>query len=238
MSKLIVGSARIDEKGGISGGKAGDQTGKEVATQNFYVSSLGWDILRAVKPDHANRLATAMSKYCADDNVGYDQGNRLAILKYTGVGKTECDCSSLVRRCIIDATKTDVGNFTTATEKSVLTKSGLFKYVGKYTDKTELFNGDILVTCKKGHTVIVVSGNPRPVPTAPATSKYTVGCTYTINCSLNCRALPDKKSKVLKVYKAGTRVTVKEVKVVDGNTWVKTSIGWCAGVYDGKVRVK
>ena len=29
------------------------------------------------------------------------------------------------------------------------------------TSKTELFNGDILVTKSKGHTVIVVSGNPR-----------------------------------------------------------------------------
>ena len=29
------------------------------------------------------------------------------------------------------------------------------------TSKTELFNGDVLVTKTKGHTVVVVSGNPR-----------------------------------------------------------------------------
>ena len=31
-----VGSARIDENGKAHGGKAGDQTGKEVSTQNWY----------------------------------------------------------------------------------------------------------------------------------------------------------------------------------------------------------
>ena len=31
------------------------------------------------------------------------------------------------------------------------------------TSKTELFNGDVLVTKTKGHTVVVVSGNPRRV---------------------------------------------------------------------------
>ena len=31
-----IGSARIDERGKISGGKAGDQTGNEVGTQNFH----------------------------------------------------------------------------------------------------------------------------------------------------------------------------------------------------------
>ena len=34
---LMVGSARIDENGKISGGKPGDQTGNEVSTQPYYV---------------------------------------------------------------------------------------------------------------------------------------------------------------------------------------------------------
>lgn len=36
---LVVGSARIDESGHISGGKPGDQTGNEVSTQAYYVHS-------------------------------------------------------------------------------------------------------------------------------------------------------------------------------------------------------
>ena len=40
-----IGSARIDERGKISGGKAGDQTGSEVGTQNWYKHSKGWRVL-------------------------------------------------------------------------------------------------------------------------------------------------------------------------------------------------
>lgn len=38
----IVG-ARINENGSISGGKTGDQTGKEIMVQNYYVYQHGWD---------------------------------------------------------------------------------------------------------------------------------------------------------------------------------------------------
>lgn len=239
MSNIVIGSARIDEKGGISGGKAGDQTGKEVATQKFYVSSLGWDVIRAVKPEHGNKLAVAMKKYCDDNNLGYDQSNRGAILKYNGKGTTECDCSSLVRRCIIDATGTDVGNFTTATEKATITKSKLFTYVGAYNDDMSLYEGDILVTRKKGHTVIVVSGNVREVVKNTNTSTYAVGCTATVVAgALNCRQSASTKAKVVKIYHSGDRVTIKDVKVIDGNTWIKTTAGWSAAVYNKKVWVK
>lgn len=34
---LIVGSARLDENGNVSGGAAGDQTGREVSTQPYYM---------------------------------------------------------------------------------------------------------------------------------------------------------------------------------------------------------
>lgn len=50
----IIGSARIDERGKATGGKAGDQKQKstpdykgEVLMQNFYASSKGWNILQA-----------------------------------------------------------------------------------------------------------------------------------------------------------------------------------------------
>ena len=33
---VLIGSARIDENGRAHGGKAGDQNGKEVSTQNWY----------------------------------------------------------------------------------------------------------------------------------------------------------------------------------------------------------
>ena len=63
-----------------------------------------------------------------------------------------------MRGCIIYASGKDVGDFNTYNERSVILKSGLFKDVGYYKQGDTLYNGDILVTRTKGHTVIVVSG--------------------------------------------------------------------------------
>ena len=158
---VIIGSARHDEHGNCySGGKAGDQTGQEVSTQKFYNHSKGWSVLRAKDNKVAEKLAEAMQIACGNKNIGYDQSERYGIIKH-GINtkvKTECDCSSLVRACIIYASGKDVGDFNTSNERSVILKSGLFKDVGSYKQGDTLYNGDILVTRTKGHTVIVVSG--------------------------------------------------------------------------------
>lgn len=164
----IIGSARIDERGKATGGKAGDQKQTsspdykgEVSMQNFYVSSKGWYILRAKNPDIAAKIALAMTIACNNPNIGYNQTRRLDIIK-AGVyatSPTSCDCSSLVRQCIRES-GIEVGNFTTANEASVLTATGQFDKIA-YTKNTVLYLGDILVTKTKGHTVIVTSGATR-----------------------------------------------------------------------------
>ena len=159
---LIVGSARIDENGRAYGGANGDQTGREVSTQPFYVHTKGWDVIRAKSIVHANGLAERMLYACNNNNLGYNQSNRLGVIKY-GINtttKTACDCSSLVRECVIEACGVDAGNFVTSTELTALQATGLFD-VFSYKNGDTLYNGDILVTKTKGHTVIVVSGNPR-----------------------------------------------------------------------------
>ena len=159
---LTIGSARIDERGRACGGANGDQNGREVSTQPFYVHSKGWYVLRPKSVSHANKIAERMLAACNNNNIGYNQSNRLGVVKY-GINtttKTACDCSSLVRECVKEATGIDAGNFNTATEVGALKSTGLFD-VYQYANGSTLFNGDILVTKTKGHTVIVVSGNPR-----------------------------------------------------------------------------
>lgn len=70
---VLIGSARIDERGRATGGKAGDQTGKEVSTQNWYKHSKGWVVLRAKDPKKAEKIAQAMRAACDNNNIGYDQ---------------------------------------------------------------------------------------------------------------------------------------------------------------------
>lgn len=165
----IIGSARIDERGKASGGKAGDQKQKdavdykgEVAMQNFYdVGKWGY-VVRAILPTVANSIALSMTIACNNPNIGYNQARRLDIIKVgtRTTTPTSCDCSSLVRQCVREA-GIEVGNFTTANEVSVLMATGQFEKI-PYTKGMKLYLGDILVTKTKGHTVVVTSGNTRP----------------------------------------------------------------------------
>lgn len=165
---IIIGSARINENGKTTGGLPGDQTGKEVATQPLYNHSKKWVVIRAVNPGMAELIAVAMQRACDNIQIGYDQTNRNSLFKVSEIVNydpghvaipVQCDCSSLVRTCIAYAGLI-VPNFTTATEKSILLKSGAFylpAIVDAWKDQYLLRRGDILVTSIKGHTAVVLS---------------------------------------------------------------------------------
>ena len=176
-----IGSARSDERGQYTGGKAGDQRqtdlfddSGEVSIQDFYVHKKGWIILRAKKTEHAEKLAERMTLACMNKNIGYSQSDRYGVIKLGTETKIPCntDCSSLVRRCTKEATGIDPGDFNTASEVSVLTKTGLFEKI-EYKSGDKLYTGDILVTKTKGHTVIVTEGESRKKTAAKKYPKYT-----------------------------------------------------------------
>lgn len=166
MATIHIGHASIDENGKISGGVAGDQTGKEVCIRTYYLHNKGWYQFIPESTEVADAIAEAMTQACNNPYIGYDQGERLDIMtalkKYGSLEKiaepTECDCSSLIRACIYQATGIDVGNFNTASEPQVLEKSGLFKDKVTVTSSTILYKGAVLVTKIKGHTVVIVNG--------------------------------------------------------------------------------
>lgn len=167
---IIIGSARIDSKGNITGDQGGDQKQKsvpdysgEVSMQEFYNHKKGWYVIRPKDPEIAEKIATAMKAACNNPNIGYNQGARTEIIKQgTGTDKKcNCDCSSLVRQCVIEASGKDPGNFNTANEALYLLATGLFEEKIEYSSNMNLFIGDVLVTKTKGHTAIVVEGNAR-----------------------------------------------------------------------------
>lgn len=252
---IMVGSARIDERGNASGGAAGDQkqtsakndlTG-EVSMQKMYSHSKGWYILRPKSAAHAVKMADLMKAACNNANIGYDQGNRLGVVQHgimTAV-KTECDCSSLVREVVKEATGKDPGNFTTANEAASLEATGLFESKRSYVSQsaTPVYDGDVLVTKTKGHTVIVVSGNARkaasgsssaPVPSV-STAKIesakgfdkTLAGTYKTIGSIYLRAGAGKGKPELVVMPNNTTVrNYGYYTLVDGTKWlyVQTTI--------------
>ena len=79
---VMIGSARSDEHKKLTGGNTGDQTGREVMEQTFYIHSKGWYVIRAKSDAHAEKLAERMRAACNNPNIGYDQNQRLGVIKF------------------------------------------------------------------------------------------------------------------------------------------------------------
>lgn len=179
---VIIGSARGDENGGATGGKAGDQTGREVSTQDWYKHSKGWLVFRPKSAGAAEKIAWDMQAACDNPHIGYDQNDRLTLYdaaKAVGFDcakvETNCetDCSALVRVCCAYA-GIDLPNFNTAGEPRILRESGAFDELTgtKYSDSPDyLRRGDILCTATQAHTAVVLTDGPKAYDTSDRTLK-------------------------------------------------------------------
>lgn len=179
---VYIGNAVGDEHGKASGGEPGDQTGKELRIQPWYLNKKGWRVFRPKSYEVAQKLADDMRAACNNPAIGYDQKQRNTLYTVADQVGFDCakvdkpcesDCSSLVRVCLAYA-GIKTGNFNTASEPSVLKKTGEFdEMIGpEYTDESGwLKTGDILVTTVKGHTAIVLNNgdhvDPRPPEPEP-----------------------------------------------------------------------
>lgn len=127
-----IGHASIDENGKVSGGRAGDPTGKEVYTRQWY--SKPWQYyLECTDEKIADIAATYMEQICNNDNVGYDQAERLTLYNQLKLHKDvskltpcECDCSSLIACCYIMAGLNINPSCTTKNLRSALIATGKF----------------------------------------------------------------------------------------------------------------
>lgn len=188
-----IGSARIDERGRAFGGRAGDQTGREVGTQKWYSHPKGWRVFRPLDEAAAERIARAMEQACENENVGYDQYERNALWRLAkevgfDISKVsepcETDCSALVRVCCAYAGIT-TGDFTTADAPAALLRTGAFVEMkgDRYQDgELYLGRGDVLVTRTKGHAAVVLTngrhfeGRAAPAAYAPGERVLRYGC--------------------------------------------------------------
>lgn len=177
-----LGHATIDERGKATGGKAGDNNGKEVCRRNWYKHSKGWNVLRAKDAATAEKIAKCMEMACDNNNIGYDQYQRNTLYNAAAkVGfdvskvntKVETDCSALVRVCCAFA-GIKVDDFNTSTEKNRLLNTGLFTQLNIGGSSDYLKRGDILVTKTKGHTVVVLSNGSKVAAAETANRTYTV----------------------------------------------------------------
>ena len=237
---IKCGWASIGENGKSTGGKAGDQNGKEVKVGDWY--NFGQTFIARFKDrELAKRYSEYFEKVCNNDLVGYNQNERDTLYKELKKvdydltrlkKKCNCDCSSLTA-CVLNAVGIKVNpNFVTANMLNALSSTNKFEILKdkKYiTSDKYLETGDIIVAPNK-HTITVVSATEKATevkhtPVAKSFSKDKAG-TYVTTADLNMRDGAGTNYNVIKVLQKGTKVKnygyYTEVK---GTKWLLVSVG-------------
>lgn len=224
----LCGWASIDERGKATGGQAGDQTGREVKTGNWY--DFGQTVvLRFKDRNKAAKAATAMKQLCANDNVGYCQGHRTSLyteLEKVGWNPTalktpcETDCSAMIAVVLHCAGVNVSKDIYTGNMVNAIMNTGEFD---KLTDSKYTRSGDNLqtgdISVKAGsHTIMAVengcnvsntssgsgssgSASSGSNPTAPyGTPKTASFMGYVNTGALNVRKQPDPDADRLTSY--------------------------------------
>lgn len=181
-----IGHASIDENNKAKGGSAGDQTTKEVCTRTWY--NKPWTCV--IRPDDsakAEKIAKAMEQACANDKIGYDQGQRTTLYTQAkavnwDISKIttacECDCSSLVAVCVNAAGIAVSKDIYTGNQKTALANTGAFTVLtdSKYITMAKyLKRGDILLGA--GHTAIVLTDGANADSASNATGSIKIKAT-------------------------------------------------------------
>lgn len=176
----IICHASSDENRQIRNGRAGDQTGKEVCTREWYSKPWAY-VLRPKDPQIAEKAVQLAVSLANSNKVGYDQYQRNTLynelrkhnFSIDAISPCETDCSAFVTACYIGAGVSQLYYTSNAPTTSTMVKAFLNTgYFDVLTDakylKTDIFlrRGDVLV--KPGsHTVMVVQvSNPYKEPSS------------------------------------------------------------------------
>lgn len=193
---ILCGWASIDERGKVSGGKAGDQTGKEVKTGDWY--DFGQNVvLRFYDRNKAEEAAECMRWLCNTNYVGYDQSQRTTAYsalkklkwKYKKLRtKSETDCSQLIATVLNCVGITVNPNIYTGNMVKTIMNTGCFnKYCDSDLLRSDKFlaRGDIIIN-EKTHTIMALTsgryykskiayGYTGELPVLPKKGYYTKG---------------------------------------------------------------
>lgn len=221
--------ASINEKGTTTGGKSGDQTGREICIRSYY--NKPWKYVYRYTGEVSNAGTVSVRNYLQKGDFGdaVKEMQKMLIGCGYSCGKSGVD-----------------GSFGGDTEKALLAFQEFYalEVDGKYgpaskAKLTSVYNG------KQSAAAPEVAKSPR----------YTVGKAYTLQVELKVRTGPGtnyaaKKHSQLTAdgqkhdkdndgcLDAGTVITCKEANVVGNDVWIKAPSGWMAAYYQGQVFIK
>ena len=249
---VLCGWASIDERGKAKGGSAGDQTGKEVKTGNWY--NFGQSVvLRFKDRAKAKKAAQTMKILCTGNYVGYDQNQRTTL--YTEMQKVGWDASKLKTKC-----ETDCSAMMSPVLRSVGINISKDVYTGnlvqacmvtgeftkliasKYTDGSEhLMIGDIMVN-PGSHTIMALEDGSKAGTEGSPSSSSSSGTYKAVSWigkvntpkGVNVRSTP--KVTTTNKIKAITNGTVVEITKESGNWgYANNQGGWVCLDYIKKI---
>ena len=173
----IIAHASINENGKTTGGKLGDNNGKEVCTRTWYSKPWGC-VIRFNDAEMREKIAKCMEQAAANNHIGYDQNKRNTLLnlarqyKYDVSKVTQdcaTDCSALVSVACMYAGVSESQLVTSGNCATTRTLRQMLKATGEvtifttadYTARSDsLIRGDILL--KEGsHVAVVISSDAK-----------------------------------------------------------------------------
>lgn len=159
--------ASIGENGKVAGGKAGNQSGKELKVGAYY--DFGQDkCIRFNNNEIGKKCGKIAKELAKNKSIGYNQNQRntlynlakkcgwnIADLKEAlKTKKVNCDCSSLASTCInLSFGKQVVGCCTTMTLVNACLNSTHFKVISINKMLEQTYKGDLVI--KEGKHVII-----------------------------------------------------------------------------------
>lgn len=221
--------ASINEKGTTTGGKSGDQTGREICIRSYY--NKPWKYVYRYTGEVSNAGTVSVRNYLQKG----DSGDAVKEMQKMLIG-----CGYSCGKSGVD------GSFGGDTEKALLAFQEFYalEVDGKYgpaskAKLTSVYNGK----------------QSAAAPELAKSPQYTVGKAYTLQVELKVRTGPGtnyaaKKHSQLTAdgqkhdkdndgcLDAGTVITCKEVNVIGNDVWIKAPSGWMAGYYNGQVFIK
>lgn len=250
----IVSNCSSTEYGGAYGGAAGDQTGREYYNRAWYdFGQTG--VYRHPDPDVRALIAKLARQAADNDNIGYDQAQRLTFRNQlraanydpTKIGvKCESDCSASTA-AIIEAVGALLGDKKLYAFDSTLSThymDGPLQAAGfkKLTDSKYLRSGDYLLAGDislrpASHVNIAVTNGSKSGATT--IEEYPMSQTVKFKKAIYVRTSPSTKdmSNVVKSggkyvrYAAGQSVNINGVVFADGRVW-----GYYTGSTSGQRR--
>lgn len=253
---MTISNSGSDERGKITGGKAGDQTGGEWRIRPWYNGS--WDVvLRHPNKTVRDMIAVMAEAAAKNDKVGYDQAQRhtfwtqLSKVNYRPEKITtacEADCSAGVAACVKgagyrlghkDLKSLDHTSYT-GNLRSRLKAIGFTALTeSKYLKSDQyLLRGDILLNdVGGGHTCVNLTTGSRAetsvtTPSSTPSKTSDKGYTATVTASaLNVRKGAGTNYAVSTSYKKGATCKVTDEKINGTTVWGKTSKGWISMTY-------